>query len=109
MAALVTLRLLLFSLGHLGALGFWLLLQLRINLIDIYAYFQFDQWSFAAVHNFGFVILAMLWLGYVLLIEEYLRQGAERGQLLSRAIGIFLVVLTLLALSYVLQFLIIYD
>jgi len=93
--------------GGLSALGLWLLMQLRINLIDIYAHFEFDRWAFAAVHNFGIVILALLWLSYVIIIEEYLRQGVQRGQVLLRAMRVFWVVGGLLGISYLLQRLIV--
>lgn len=93
--------------GGLSALGFWLLMQLRINLIDIYAHFQFDRWAFAAVHNFSIVILALVWLSYVVLIEEYLRQGIKLGRVFPRAIRVLWVVGALLGISYLLQRLIV--
>lgn len=86
-----------------SAFSGWLVLELRINMIDLAAFFGLDPWAFPAVHNFGFVILALIWLSFVIFVEDYLRRGVDRGDLFRRALRIFNGVLVLLVMSYALQ------
>jgi hypothetical protein len=90
-----------------AALTFWLILQLRINLIDI-SVFVIDTgpWVLGAVDKFGMLLLGLAWLVAVLFTEHYLRQGVQRNQLWLRVAWVLGVELVLLALSYLLQILI---
>lgn len=91
----------------LSGLGLWLLLQLRINLVDLSAYFGVSRWVFPALHNFGIMLLAIVWLGAVFFIEHYLRQGMEIGRLWARAVRVLWVKGILLGVSYLLQVLLV--
>jgi hypothetical protein len=87
----------------LSALGAWVLLALRLNIIDLAAVFRLNPWAFPALHNFSMVFLGLGWLGFVIVLEEYLRRGIEKGDLWLRAARALNVLLIVLILSYALQ------
>jgi hypothetical protein len=89
----------------LSALSFWILLQLRINLLDLSVFFRLGPWAIGAVDKFAILLLGLFWLGSILGVESYLRQGVERRAVWRRAARVFLVQLVILGGSYLLQIL----
>lgn len=67
-----------------SAIGLWLVLHLRINLIDIGMWLDASPWIFGAVDKFGTVLLGLGWLIAVFLAEMYLRNGLQSGKLYGR-------------------------
>ncbi|MEZ4661094.1 MAG: hypothetical protein R2911_26385 [Caldilineaceae bacterium] len=67
-----------------SAVGLWLVLHLRINLIDIGMWLEASPWIFGAVDKFGTILLGLGWLISVFLAEIYLRGGLNAGQLYQR-------------------------
>lgn len=87
-----------------SALSFWILLQLRVNLLDIFVALELNRWAMGAVDKFGIVILGLGWLIVALITEHLLRQSVMRNRLwprLARMIGLEVLIL---AFSYGLQF-----
>jgi len=86
-----------------SALGFWILLQLRINLLDIFVALNLNRWAMGAVDKFGIVILGLGWLIAVVLAEYWLRGGVKRNRLWPRLLRLLGIEVLLLAASYGLQ------
>lgn len=83
----------------LSALGLWLFVQLRLNLIDLAFYLRLEAWT-GFIHNFGLLVLGMLWMAFVVVLEAHLQKGVKHNDLWLRAGGVLLVLLILLGLSY---------
>lgn len=90
-----------------SALGLWLTLQLRVNLIDLVMFLELGPWILGAVDKFGTVALGLIWLVAVVALEIYLRGGVERGLLRPRATRITVIIVALLGSSYLLQWLLV--
>ena len=90
-----------------GALTLWLILQLRINLIDLNNFLGWGPWLLIAVDKFGLVVLGLGWLIGVFVIEHYLRTAPTLQQLLQRTLSILLLAGGALVLSYGLQWLLV--
>ena len=89
----------------LAALSLWLMLQLRINLIDTVIFFGWGPWVLGALDKFGILLLGVGWLIFVLFAEHYLRTGVEQARLFPRTARMTIWVAGMLTLSYGLQFL----
>ncbi len=89
----------------LAALSLWLMLQLRINLIDAVVFFDWGPWVLGALDKFGILLLGLGWLVFVLFAEHYLRAGVEQQRLFPRTARVAVWVVGALALSYGLQLL----
>lgn len=87
-----------------SALAFWILLQLRVNLLDLFVALGLDPWAMSAVDKFGTVIFGLGWLVAVLIAEMWLRRGVAKNRLWSRLARLFGLEVLILALSYGLQF-----
>ena len=87
-----------------SALGFWILLQLRVNLLDIFVALDLNRWAMGAVDKFGVVILGLGWLIAVLIGEMWLRGGIASNRLSSRLFRLLGIEVLILAVSYGLQF-----
>jgi hypothetical protein len=87
------------------AAGLWIMLQLRINLLDISLAVNVNPWAMAAVDKFGILLLGLVWLVAVFAAEAYLRQGVERNQLWRRIGRVAGIAAILLGVSYGLQWL----
>ena len=98
-----------YLLGWVGssALALWLILQMRINLIDLNNFLGWGPWLLIAVDKFGLLILGLGWLIGVFVLDIYLRAALTLRLLFYRVLRVFLVVLALLGLSYFLQWLLI--
>jgi hypothetical protein len=90
-----------------SGLAFWLILQLRINLIDLNNFLGWGPWLLIAVDKFGLVLLGLAWLIGVFIIEMYLRASQTLRLLLQRLLRVSLVVGIALAFSYALQWLLV--
>ena len=83
----------------LGALGFWLLLALRINLFDLAVYLRLNAWQVRAVGQSAVYMLGLVWFAGLFVLEAYLRNGVVRGQLWSRIGRVALAMLITAAIS----------
>ena len=97
-----------YALSWIGnsALALWLLLHLRINLIDINNFLGWGPWILIGVDKFGFLLLGLGWLVGVFVIELYLRGSDTLVTLLRRSGWVFMVVGGSLVISLGLQWLI---
>lgn len=68
----------------LAAGAVWLMLQLRLNLLDIAMAANVNPWALGAIDKFGLLLLGLGWLVAVFIVENYLRMGVERGVLWRR-------------------------
>lgn len=87
----------------LAAGGFFIMLQLRINVVDIFRHFDLNRWILSAIDRFGILILALLWLILVMALEPYLRDGMGNGRFWQRAGLVTGIEVVLLIVSYGLQ------
>ena len=88
-----------------AALGLLDLAAAREWLHRGYVLLGLNPWGFAAVRNYGLVLLALVWLGGVLYAEAYYRDGVATRQLRRRfavitAVQIAPLVLTLALVLY---------
>ena len=91
--------------GLLSALGLWLVLLWRINLIDLVVILRLGPWILGALDKFGVFLLGLIWLACVIVLEGYLRGGVEKGLLWHRSGRVFLVEVVLVGISLGLQWL----
>lgn len=98
-----------YGLGWVGAsaLALWLILQLRINLIDLNNFLGWGPWILIAVDKFGLLVLGLGWLIGVFIIEMYLRAAQTLRHLFQRLLRVCLLVAIALVFSYTLQWLLI--
>jgi len=92
----------------LAVVGVWIILQLRLNLIDIAMALNIGPWVLGAVDKFGILLLGLVWIVGVFAAEGYLRQGVERGALWRRMGQVAGIAAIILAASYGLQWLMLY-
>lgn len=92
----------------IAAAGVWLLLQLRLNLIDISMAIDVGPWALGAIDKFGIVLLGLAWVVGVFAAEGYLRKGVELGQLWPRLGRVAGIEAGLLVASYGLQWIMLY-
>lgn len=90
-----------------SALGLWLILQLRINLIDINNALGWGPWILIGIDKFGFVLLGLGWLVGVFALEMYLRRSPSWQQLLRRGLQSLLTIGLAIGVSYLLQWLLV--
>ncbi len=98
-----------YSLGWvlISGMALWLIMQVRINLIDLNNFLGWGPWILGAVDKFGLVLLGLGWLIGVLGLEMYLRAASTLPMLGRRLLRMFLVAGASLALSYMLQWLLV--
>lgn len=70
-------------------LTFWLAFLSREVLLEIFAKFYKDgSWSYprwvGVIDRFYTVALGLAWLAFMVIIEEYLRRGIQKGDILKR-------------------------
>ncbi|MGD2155555.1 MAG: hypothetical protein PVG14_00090 [Anaerolineales bacterium] len=90
----------------LCALGFWILLQLRVVFFDIAHLLGLNPWEVRAADKLIMLIFGFFGVGTVVLLEHYLRTGVEKGLLWSRSLRALLLEASILGLSYGAQWLI---
>ena len=91
----------------ISGMALWLILQMRINLIDLNNFLGWGPWILGAVDKFGLVLLGLGWLIGVLILEMYLRGASTLARLTQRLVRTFLLVGASLAVSYLLQWLLV--
>jgi hypothetical protein len=89
----------------LSALGLGLLILLRGNLIDLAFWLATNPWVPRAIDRFGIFLLGLLWLGGVIGLEGYLRNGVAKGRLWVRTGRVLAILVIVGSLSYGLQML----
>ena len=85
-----------------AALALWLILQMRLLfLVDLPMRSQnINHWAFSAIDKFGFLVLGIIWLIFLVVTEEYFRRRV-RGRFPVRTIvGVFVVEGVLLGITY---------
>ncbi|MBX3014372.1 MAG: hypothetical protein KF832_22810 [Caldilineaceae bacterium] len=90
-----------------SALALWLILQLRLNLIDLNNFLGWGPWILIGLDKFGFVLLGLGWLIGVFVMEAYLRTAKTIAQVGHRLGRLLLIVGGALAVSYALQWLLV--
>lgn len=83
-----------------SGVGFWLLLALRINLIDAAILMRFNPWQVRTVDRFALFGLGIAWFVGILALEYYLRAGVGSGTLWRRTRRIALALGLACAISY---------
>lgn len=86
-------------------MAFWLMLQLRINLIDLNNALGWGPWVLIGIDKFGFLLLGLGWLVAVFVIEMYLRYSETVPLLVKRSRNVFWVTILGNVVSYGLQWL----
>lgn len=88
----------------LCAATFWLIVNLRSNLLD-FAYLTGGRAEMVGlVDRLGIILLGILFIVIILVTEYKLRTGIEKGLLWKRAIKAVVILIGAIAISYVLQF-----
>jgi hypothetical protein len=93
--------------GGTSALALWLILQIRINLIDLNNFLGWGPWILIAVDKFGLVVLGLGWLIGVFVVEIYLRAAPTLRHLLRRILRSLVLIGSALGVSYLLQWLLV--
>jgi len=86
-----------------SALSLWLTLQLRVNLIDLNNFLGWGPWVLIGIDKFGILLLGLGWLIGVFVCEIYLRATTTVAMILRRASHLFLGIGAALAISFLLQ------
>jgi uncharacterized membrane protein YadS len=107
------------SIGNLSYFVFWIVLALLATLTGFQLHgtliaisiavienpnLRPTGWSTATIHGLGrvfWLILGILWLGWVMFTEGYLREGKNRELLLRRAFILLLILGVLYATSLI--------
>jgi hypothetical protein len=90
----------------LSAMGLWVALQLRINVLDLLIVFRVRHWSIPVIEKTATVLFILVWLVGVMGLETYLTSAQERREFWRRIKWVAIVEAAALLLSYGLQALI---
>ena len=84
------------------ALALWLVLQMRLLfLVELpMRSTTINHWAFSAIDKFGFLILGILLLIYLVISEEYFRRLIRRNFPFRAVVSVFVVEGVLLGLVY---------
>ncbi|MCL5995840.1 MAG: hypothetical protein M1546_07260 [Chloroflexi bacterium] len=82
----------------------WLMIQTRLNLLDIVLLFRLGPWLLTTIDRFGILFLGVISMGIIVFLEHYLRTGMQRNQFWTRLVRIMFIEAVLLAFSYAFQF-----
>lgn len=88
----------------LCAVTFWLIVNLRTNLLDLVYLTGGRQEIMGLVDRFGIILLGILFIVIILVMEHKLRTGVENGLLWKRAIVAAAILVSVIVVSYILQF-----
>jgi len=85
-----------------AALALWLVLQMRLLfLVDLPMRSRtISHWAFGAIDKFGFFVLGVSWLIFLVVSEEYFRRLIHRKFPIRAIVGVFVVEGILLGLVY---------
>jgi len=90
----------------LSAVGLWVALQLRINVLDLLIVFRVRHWSIPVIEKTATVLLILMWFVGVMGLEYYLTSAHERRAFWQRIKWVAVAEAATLFLSYGLQALI---
>lgn len=65
-------------------LALWVLIVARGAVNIIYIVLTWNRWVLRAVDRWSLLLFGIVWLIAIIAIEDYLRQGVEKGQLYQR-------------------------
>lgn len=88
----------------LCAATFWLIVNLRANMLDLAYLTGGRQEMVGLVDRFGIILLGVLFIIVILVMEHKLRTGIEKGLLWKRAITATAILVGVIVVSYILQF-----
>ena len=88
-----------------SALGIWIVLQLRTDIAILVMVLGLGPWVLYVADKWSIFLLGLFWLGGVVLLEHYLRNGMQKNRLWIRARRVFLFEAIVLGVSYEVQFL----
>ncbi len=88
----------------LCAVTFWLIVNLRANLLDLVYLTGGRQEILGLVDRFGIMLLGVLFIVIILVTEHKLRTGVEKGLLWKRALVAAAILVGVIVVSYILQF-----
>lgn len=93
----------------LGIVGFWLVFQLRTNLLEIMALlfedpdsFQ-DSWTMRGIDRWFVVLMGAAWVFCITLLEGYFRASVEKQLIVPRIGRVFLTLGLITGFSFLLQ------
>lgn len=81
----------------------WAMLQVLYSVTIVALRFRISPWALGLTENVAAIVLGLLWLGWVVALEVYLRDAVPRNRLLSRMTKALVVELLVLGLAYGLQ------
>lgn len=93
----------------LAVIGFWLLFQIRGNLLDILTIFledsttSRDSWITRAIDRWFIMLMGAVWVFCVTLLEGYFRNSVERELMIPRIGRAFLIAGFIAGVSLLLQ------
>ncbi len=90
----------------LSALGLWLFLEIRINVVDVARRLSGNAYAVSTADRASTVVLGLSWLVGVVVLESVLRTAVTRHKLRSRATRVAIVLVAMLTVSYALQWVI---
>ena len=88
----------------LSAMIIWLMVQLRLNLLDISLVLNLGPWVQLLIDRWSFLVLGLLALGAIVVLEHALRTGLAKKRFWPRAAYAFFAVAIALGFSYAFLF-----
>lgn len=92
-----------------ATVGFWLLFQIRINLLDILTLLLEDpntfrdSWITRAIDRWFIMVMGAMWVFCVTLLEGYFRNSVAKQLMVHRIGRVFLILGLLTGISLLLQ------
>lgn len=87
----------------LSGLALWAALQLLISVTDVVLMFSVNPWTIDLAEKVAVAVLGLIWLGWVIFLESYLREGIPLNRLSVRGAKVFIIEVVGLGLAYSLQ------
>jgi hypothetical protein len=88
----------------LVGLALYILFRVRSDIIVIGFWLGYNQVIVKGISNLGVMITGIIILGSVIFMEDHLRKGVENGLLWKRALRLVLIELGIIALTYLVYF-----
>ena len=89
-----------------AALGLFDLVISRGLLMSLITLVSANRWVLSSIDRFGLILLGIAWLAFVIALEGYYRSGVDKGDLARRVGRVIAAELSVLALAYIVPFLI---
>lgn len=87
----------------LSGLALWAAFQLLISVTDVVLMFSVNPWTIDLAEKVTVAVLGLIWLGWVIFLESYLRDGVPGKRLRSRAAKAVIIEVVGLGLAHTLQ------